>query len=181
MVKRSRELEEKIEAQTKANLDEKSSIPSKPEDYKLDVDPKVGVDPKQVEEFKAVAHSLKLNNDQANAFFKLAGERAIKAIQDFKAGIDTAHETTTATLKKEWGADYEKEWSVLKRGMSAYASKELLAEADRTGMGNSVHFIKLLHRLGQLTREDSALVKPGSVGSSKSAAATDLYPTMQKK
>jgi len=167
--------DEKAPDQDKAAFWAKLGVPEKPTDYKLDIPKDMDVDETQVEEYKALAHKFRMNNDQASAVFKLAAERASKEIEAFRARNDQAKQEVEQTLKREWGDKYDEQRAILARGIQAYGSPELLKDADATGMGNKTSFIKLLHRFGQLTQEDSALKRPGGGGRSQRDPAEVLY------
>lgn len=146
-------------------------VPDSPEGYTIDPGKGLEVDKKQLEEYKALAHKLHLNQSQAQEFFTMAAERALGEIQAFKKAQDEAKEETTAVLKKEWGADYEKERSVIARGLASFQHRsQLLKDAEATGMGNKASFIRLLHALGKTQLEDSALARPGTAGAKKRAS-----------
>jgi len=156
----------------------KLGVPAKPADYKLDLDPKMSVDKKQVEEYQKLAHSMQLTNEQANAFFKTANESAAREIQAFKARNNDEKMQVQETLKKEWGEKYASEVAIMTRGIKAYGGEDLLKDAEATGMGNKLSFIRLLHKLGQTTVEDSVSRATGGPQSQQDVAKT-LYPNMK--
>jgi hypothetical protein len=155
-------------------------VPAKPADYKLDLDPRIGVDKKQVEEYQALAHSMHMTNDQANTFFKLANERAAKEMESFRARNDEAKAQVQSVLRKEWGDKYNEEVAILSRGVRAYGGEELIADAEATGMGNKLSFIRLLHKLGRTTLEDSVDRSRGGTGTANKDPASVLYPNQVK-
>lgn len=167
--------DEKATEEERAAFYEKLGVPKKPEEYKLELDPKLEVDKAQLEEYKTLAHKLRLTQPQANEFFKLASERAIQGIAAFREASEKAKVDTTNALKKEWGDRYEEERSVIARGLRALPEQsQLLKDAEETGMGNRLSFIKLLHKLGQVSLEDSATHRPGQ-GQRRKSDAEVLY------
>lgn len=163
--------DENAKEEAKEAFFEKLGVPKKPEDYKLDIDKNLEVKEEDINNFKNIAHALHLTQKQANDFFKLANEKAIKAIEDFTAANEKAKQETAQALKKEWGDRYEEERSVVARGVRyAPNSAQLLKDAEETGMGNRLSFIKLLHKLGQISLEDSAAFKVSQGGRQKSDA-----------
>jgi hypothetical protein len=173
--------DEKATDEERAAFYEKLGVPKTPEGYKIEADKSLEIDKTQLEEYKTLAHKLKLTQPQAVEFFKLASERASKEIASFKERSEKMKAETTSALKKEWGDKYEDERAVLARGLSAYPEKnQLLKDAEETGMGNRLSFIKLVHRIGQMTQEDSALHRPGMAGGRKSDADV-LYGPAKKE
>jgi len=152
--------------------------PKTPADYKLEADPKMKIDAAQLDEYKTLAHSLKMTQEQAAAMFKLAGERAIKAVEAFNTQTAEKKASVEAELKKEWGKDYAAQRAVFVRGLKALPNSEaIVADAAATGMGNMASFVRLIHWVGTMTIEDKASGRaPG--GASQDPAET-LYPNMK--
>ena len=155
-------------------------IPKTPSEYALTAAEGMTVDAAEVEEYKALAHSLKLTQDQAQQMFKLAGERAIKATEAYNAKIATDKAAVEAELKKEWGADYEGQRAIFARGLKAAPNyKQLLADATETQMGNKASFVRLMHWVGSMSLEDHVGGGPG--GPVKESPADILYPNQGRK
>ena len=166
---------EKSSDQERADFYTKLGVPAKPEDYKLDIGEDSTVDAKAVEEFKKLAHAHHMTNETANSFFKQAEERMNGEIAAYRARTNELKQETANALKKEWGSRYDAECAVLVRGLRAFGGEDLIRDAEATGMGNKLSFLKLLHRLGQMSQEDSATQKPGGGAATRSAASV-LYP-----
>jgi hypothetical protein len=157
-------------------------VPKTPAEYKLTADPKMKVNDAEVEEYKALAHSLKLTQEQAQEMFKLAGERAIKAIEAHNAQTAEQRKTVEAELKKEWGDKYEEQRAIFARGLRAVPnSDQIIADAAATGMGNKASFVRLLHWVGTMSLEDRVGGGSGAGGVKDSDPAETLYPNMGRK
>ena len=167
-----------------ADYYKKIGVPEKPEGY--DLKKKEGIDysDESLAEFRALASKFHLTQEQAAGMFEAANETAAKALADYAAKQQqNAQEAVTnceASLKKEWGTSFDVNLDSARRGMAAYADKELLNDAARTGMGNSPAFMKLFARIGQLVREDSTAHRaPGGRGEGKPLEEI-MYPEQKR-
>jgi len=167
--------DEKSSDEEKAGFYSKLGVPAKAEDYKIDMGEDSTVDPKAVEEFKKLAHAHHMTNESANSFFKLAEERMENEIAAYRARTNEEKAATANALKNEWKADYDKNVAQAIRGLRAFGAEDLIKDAEATGMGNKLSFMKLLHKIGGLSLEDSATHKPGGSAPARSAASV-LYP-----
>ncbi len=149
-----------------AEFYKKLGVPEKPEDYKFEDNDQVKADPEQAASFKKLAKDMNLTQAQAARLWKDSNEYAAKALATYQGLGKEAKANVTATLQKEWGADYQKNVEVVKRGLSIYPrQQELLTEADKLGYGNAVEFVRVFQFLGSLIKEDSGAAR-GSVGGS---------------
>jgi len=162
--------DDKSTPEEKAEFFKRFGVPSKPEQYKLEKSKDYEYDEAQVGEFAKLAHSMNLSQEQANAMFKAVNERGAQAIIEHQARSEAAKAEVESSLKKEWGGDYDQNVEVMRRGLRFYGDKDLLADAARTGMGNSAAFVRLFHKLGLTVREDSAVSRSGVKVSDKSTA-----------
>lgn len=142
-----------------AEFYQKLGVPEKPEGYDLKKHEGLAYSDENLAEYREFAHKLHLTKEQAAAMFDMVNERAAKELQDFAAKKQRESEEAVAgcesTLKQEWGASFDKNLATTRRGLAAYADKDLMNDAAATGMGNSPAFLRLFFRLGQLTQEDS--------------------------
>lgn len=158
--------DDKASPEQVAEFRKKLGIPEKEDDYQFEADERVKVDEGQTKAFKKLALELGLNKDQAAKLWKNANAYTADALAQFQGLGQKAKVNTEQSLQKEWGADYQKNVEVTKRGLSIYPrQQELLAEADKLGYGNAVEFIRVFQFLGSLIKEDSGAAR-GSVGGS---------------
>jgi len=177
-VKSAMELESKIGGMV--SLPEGDSIPDKPEGYELKKRDDIEYSEDDVAEFKKLAAELKLSKKQAERLFDITNEHAAKMLKDYgekqKADDEAAIQFCQTTLQKEWGEATDGNLAIVQRGMRAYANKDLMADAAKTGMGNSPAFIRLFYELGKMTREDSSAKRePGGAAPVKDPASI-MYP-----
>ncbi len=141
----------------------KLGVPEKPEDYKLSAK---DLTEEQLQEIKKTAFKFHLSQKDAQEFAAETARSLNVVVDSYKAKMVQAAQDTEKALKSEWGEKYSQNHNVMVRGWRAFGSKELAAELDQSGLGNSVHMAKLLYRLGQLVQEDTTShggVKTGSV------------------
>jgi hypothetical protein len=158
--------------------------PAKPDEYELDLDKEIQYNDQELAAFKDLAHKLGLTKAQAKELHKLASAQAKAAMQSYTEKQATAdrerqekvkadYNSLDATLKKEWGPSFTENYELARRGMTAYATPELMKALSDAGLGNRIEIVKHFHALGQLTREDSALYKSGK--SAKILPTEDVF------
>ena len=117
---------------------------------------------------RATAHSLGLNNKQLQGIANAISEhRSGQFTQDQKAG-KTQQEEHVATLKKQWGNDYDKNLGAAKAaigalakdaGMSADDIKKVLNES---GWGDDPRLARIFAEAGKLRAEDAPELQGGA-------------------
>lgn len=141
----------------------KLGVPEKPEDYTLSAK---DLSEEQLQDIKKTAFKFHLSQKDAQEFANETARSLNVVVDSYKAKMVQAAQNTEKALKGEWGEKYSQNYNVMVRGWRAFGSKELAAELDQSGLGNSVYMAKLLYRLGQLVQEDTTShggVKTGSV------------------
>lgn len=160
-----------------------SDIPKKPEEYEFEKSKDLEYSDEDLDAFREVALKLKLTKDQAKEMFAMANEQASRALTAYAERQaeqkKAAFQDCEATLKKEWGQEFQTKIGVAKRGLSAYGDSELIADAKRTGMGNSPSFMKLFYELGLNVSEDSANFRQPR-GGAKKRPEEILYPDQSR-
>ena len=164
--------EEKAAFYAKVGLD----IPEKAEGYELELDKRLDQDKEQVIEFRNLAKDLGLSKAQAKEMFRLAQEKAFQELASYRETQAAAKVEVESTLKKEWGDDYPAQTENVRRALRAYGDRDLAEAIEDTGMGNKPAFIRLLAKIGKMTREDSASARSGAPGKADKTAAQILYP-----
>ncbi len=163
-----------------ADFYERFGVPKTPEGYELEKDKGLEYTDESLKEFRAMAHGLHLTKDQAKEMFRQINASAAKTLKEYgekqRANEDAAAAACEGTLKKAWAEGYAENLEVAKRGMGAFATADLLKEAERTGMGNSPAFLQLFFELGKTVREDSSVYRPAH-GKTPKAPEDILYPS----
>jgi hypothetical protein len=106
-------------------------------------------------EFKNVAHKIGLNQNQVNALIEYQSGAIQHELTNEPAALQAQAEETTATLKQEWGLDYDKNLRAAKRALQVYGDDEIM-ELMNTSAGNHPAVVKLFARLGKEVTEDMA-------------------------
>lgn len=150
-------------------------VPDKAEDYDLEPDKGVTQDPAQIKEYKALAKDLGLSKAQAKELYRRAQETAKKEMAGFSATVKAEREAAMASLKKDYGDDFPVQMDNIRRAMTAYVPKELVADISRSTLGSNPGFLKFLAKIGEMAREDSASTPPGDHKGGRTAAEI-LYP-----
>ncbi|MGD0961577.1 MAG: hypothetical protein ABSB19_17345 [Methylomonas sp.] len=125
-------------------------------------------------EFKQVAKNMGLNQEQAQALADLG----VKQAQSIFSKLETERQAEVAgwlqaaKADKEFGGEKLAEnLAVAKKAYDAFASQELKAVLDKTGLGNHPELIRAFYKAGQLIAEDQLV--PGGAkppGANKTAA-----------
>ena len=106
-------------------------------------------------EFKNVAHNLGLNNEQANALIEYQSKAIQADIENSGSRLAINKEETEASLKQEWGLEYDKNVRAAQRALQVYGDPEIM-ELMNTEAGNNPAVVKLFARLGKEVTEDMA-------------------------
>ena len=110
----------------------------------------------QVNQFKNVAHSIGLNNEQVNALIEYQKNTIDYELKNQPARFDAGRKQSEQTLKEEWGYDYDKNVAKAKRAMAVYGDDDIKQLLSTTEAGNHPAVIKMFARLGEDITEDMA-------------------------
>jgi hypothetical protein len=152
---------------------EGAKAPVVPEAYEFKLPEGVTLDTARAEEFSTVAKSLKLTQEQAQQLVDLDVKRAQDQMaahaetvkgwaNDLKADKDYGGDNLPATL-----ADCRKV-------MDTFATPELRAYLDSTGLGNYPGLVRFVAKIGKSLSEDT-FVKGGATTTAKDPAQA-MYP-----
>ena len=127
------------------------NIPSSAEDYKFEIEGQEA----NLDEFKKLAHKYHLSNDVAqqllNAHIEDFKQYENAKIQAFNAQAEEA----TKALKAEWGLKYDENLKLAKNFLEKMSENKEEFEYFNDKIGNDVHFIKLLSKMGNSISEGS--------------------------
>jgi len=125
-----------------------------PEAYSFDAPEGVTFDDAVVEAFSEVARDLNLPQDQAQKVLdKMAPVMAARQADQIQA-VRSQWESD-ARADKEFGGDkLDENLAVAKKAMDAFATPELKALLNETGMGNHPEIIRTFYRAGKAISED---------------------------
>ncbi len=141
--------------------------PDDPKGY--DIPLPEGDDGSFAEEFRPIAHKLRLSQEQvaglAGWFNTLGGE-----------GVAQSVEAARAELTKEWGGEYKANAEYARRAATAFGVSDEVLEQIAGGMGLAPA-LRLFAKIGRATGEAGGLVDGGRAGFGKSAAQMQARKT----
>lgn len=143
----------------------KLGAPEKADDYKFDE----SIAPKDVREsikaqlpwFKSIASEIGLTPKQAEKLVAAYSNNVAEALQAEAKNDEYAMATAQTELRKEWGADMERQVEIAKRAMGHYLSKPLQSRLIQAGFGNEPELIKLMASLGNARMEEIGIDRSG--------------------
>jgi len=104
-------------------------------------------------QFREVAHKIGLNQKQVNALLDYQAGVINYELENQPATLSAQKEESEAYLKKEWGADYNKQIKAAQRALQVYGDEDIV-ELMNTSAGNHPAVIKMFARLGAEITED---------------------------
>lgn len=155
-------------------------LPVKADEYVVDAK-KYGLTDEQAGELKNLCFEWGMTTANAGKFLDFIAESNKQTIAAYKEQVNVDRKETEAAFKKEWGAKYAENIQIVQRGMRSFGTEELIKDIETSGIGNKKSVIELFHKLGQMTREDSAIRGAGSRGNPGEDVAGAMYPSMRDK
>jgi hypothetical protein len=120
------------------------------EGYTYDLPETLAKDPEVSKWLNALAKDANFTQAQA--------QKVADVWSDIFNNIQNYHETSynqsEAVLQKEWGKEFSSNLKLAQNALKHFGSPDLIKELDATGVGNSVHLIKTLSKIGKLMKED---------------------------
>lgn len=136
------------------------NVPNKAEDYDL----KIEGSEANLDGFKQLAHKYHLSNEVAqellNAHVQDFRDYENAKVQEF----NTQAEEATKALKAEWGMKYEENLRTAKNFLEKMSDSKEEFDYFNDKIGNDVHFIKLLQKVGSSVSEGSLGGLEGQAG-----------------
>ena len=144
-----------------AKIDTLRGVPEKPDAYTITPPEGLTFDDGLVGDFRAVAHRLKLNQEQVAGLThwftgspvgnpQLAGE-------SLRAGAVTQ-------LKAAWGGAYAHNLQVAAQGAKQIGGPKIMALLESSGLGNHPDVVEFFWRLGKDYAEDGAILTDAQTG-----------------
>jgi hypothetical protein len=164
-------------ADAEAIANAKPGAPAEYKDFTMPAD--VQMDPAMVNDFKAIAKSLNLNQHQAQGLVDLQSRYA-KAqgeaiLTQFRQTVENWKQETVLAL----GPGYKEELGIAAKAIERFGDPELRQILNETGLGNHKAVVSFFNKIGKAISEDSF----ADGGKSKVGAKTDgeiFYPGMPK-
>lgn len=144
-----------------ADFYKKLGVPEDINEYELKPIEGVQYDEAAEKDFRELAKKLNLTKDQAKGLYEYASEKSLAMQQSMdqsdaeqREAADAERQETEATLRKEWGEDYDANREVLKRGFREYIRPEFAKRLQERGLGNDPDIMRMLFLLGKTVMED---------------------------
>ncbi|MGP1395397.1 MAG: hypothetical protein ACTS3R_07785 [Inquilinaceae bacterium] len=116
------------------------------------------------------AHALGLTPRQASLFRAQARETQKAAEAEWTATLNQRHAGAVAELRREWGAEFERNDALALRALDYAGGPDLARTVVETGLSGDPDFVRALARLGGLLAEDG-MVGGGGGGFSRNPAS----------
>jgi hypothetical protein len=126
--------------------------PEKAEDYQLpqpDLPEGVPWDEDRAKRFGEVAHSLGLSQKQLEGIVQWDAQETRNFFVTGKAELEAVVEG----LKKDWGANFDRNIALAQRTVRAVGGDEVVALLDSTGLNNHPALAKMFSRIGKTLAE----------------------------
>ncbi len=165
------------QAQEQAKEAPTETAPVVPEQYEFQFAEGEQVDPSVVDAYSAVAKDLKLSQEDAQ---KMLGTM-VPAFRDSLAKQQaqaTQQWAESSKADKEFGGDsLNANLAVAKQALDSFATPELRALLEKTGLGNHPEVIRMFYRAGKSISQDRLVTGTRNVAP-QSDPAKILYPNM---
>lgn len=154
--------------------------PKAPEKYEFKPPEGKEYDPSTLAKFSEIARKHDMTQEAAQSLLDdlapMVADRQAQALETLR----TEWAEASRADKEFGGANLDENMAVAKKAMDKFATPELRALLNESGLGNHPELIRVFYRAGKAISEDKFV--PPSVGGvpSNRAAASVLYPSQQK-
>jgi hypothetical protein len=139
--------------------------PEKPDGYELPAAEGLPPLPSEIEaRARETFHKLGLSKEQAQALWQLQNEIGLNAQTEAAKALEVADAAAFASLKGDWGPQYDARIKAVQDYVSANAPKELLGFLDQSGLATNPHLFRLVGDLVAKTSGPSSLPGAGAGG-----------------
>ena len=125
--------------------------------------------------FRSEAHKLGLNGKQATELFTKFSGRIVEQLQNTNSASEGAKASAEATLRGEFGVNYDGKMILANRAIHEFGGKELSDLVETTKIGSNPSFIRAFAKIGGMIAEDLGLDKDtGSLTHSKESVSEQI-------
>jgi len=142
----------------RSELFSKLGRPDSPDGYEITVPPgyEQYYQDDTMTSFKETGHKLGLTPDQMTGLMEWQNGAIDLQTQNEQSSVNEAAGNSEELLRKEFGADYDKQLRAANRALNIYGDKELQQKLQDPRFGNDPALIRLLANAGKGITEDSA-------------------------
>jgi hypothetical protein len=136
------------------------------------------IDPDVMTEFKSAITDAGITQDQAQHLINMSAKMQSKLTENIQAQWDakrTEWETAARSDKEYGGEKFDENLAIASKAYDAFATPELKALLDSTGMGNHPDMIRAFFKAGLLLSEDKVVTADRGVTQSANDPRS-LYP-----
>lgn len=121
-----------------------------------------GQDGKFAKTTAAWMHEAGLNKQQAQALATQWNAFQAQQVEAQQAAIQKQAESDLASVRQEWGKDFDANKSVMERAVNTFAPPEFIEMLDKSGLINSPVIAKMFLKIGAAINEDTSVATPRS-------------------
>lgn len=114
----------------------------------------VSYDEDLMKEASAKMHELGLSKSQAQAIHAWWNSKGLEADVASRAFAKKELDDTTASLKSEWGPQFDENLASAKQAVMQFGGPELAKYLEETGMGNNINLVKTFLKVAQQVSGD---------------------------
>jgi hypothetical protein len=172
---------EAVEAVEAVETKEDTAVETKdPIEYKDFAIPEGAViDDDVMTEFKAAITEAGITQDQAQHLIDMSAKMQSKLTENIQAQWDakrTEWETASRADKEYGGEKFNENLAIASKAYDAFATPELKALLDSTGMGNHPDMIRAFYKAGLLLSEDKVVTADRGTTTQSANDPRSLYP-----
>lgn len=125
-------------------------------------------------------HEAGLNKQQAQSLATKWNEHQAAQAQAQQEAIQTQTKTDLASVRQEWGANFDANKSVMERAVNTFAPPEFIEMLDKSGLINNPAIAKMFLKIGSAINEDQSVAIPkNSPQGGEASLAQRLWPDMK--
>lgn len=151
-----------------------------PEKYELAAPEGMTLEPETTAQFETVARELNLTNDQANKLVPLAAALVQRSVDQQQAAHVTQVQKWLDESKAdtEFGGDkFDTNVVAVRSAVARFATPQLKALMDQTGLGNHPEVVRLFYRIGNAIADDKFVAAPPAAPKKSTASVLFDHPT----
>lgn len=124
-------------------------------------------DPERERSFLELMHKAGASAKTVQAAFDWYYDQLVATDAAVRRQRDEGRQRIETQLRRDWGADYDRNVEYARRAADAYASPEFLRRLDETGLGNDPAFLETFARIGRQLGEDDMIAGTPPAGATR--------------
>lgn len=124
-------------------------------------------------------HEAGLNKQQAQALATHWNTFQAQQAEAQQAAVQKQAQTDLASVRQEWGAEFDANKSVMERAVNTFAPPEFIEMLDKSGLINSPVIAKMFLKIGAAINEDQSVATKASQHGGEKTLEQRLWPDMK--